>query len=40
MNKMNIKDKSDSGQKNKNTERQKYSTQDSEGFQPNFNELI
>ena len=32
-----IKDKS--GQKDKNTERQKDNTQDSEGLHPNFNEL-
>ena len=32
-----IKDKS--GQKEENTERQKYNTQDSKGFHPNFNEL-
>ena len=33
-----IKDKS--VQKNENTERQKDNTQDSEGFHPNFNEVL
>ena len=33
-----IKDKS--GQNDENTERQKDNTHDSEGFHPNFNELI
>ena len=33
-----IKDKS--GQRDENTEKQKDKTQDSEGFNPNFNEVI